>query len=78
MGTGTSYECPRFPFAAGAKKVKIRGYYHFVPTGYIDMKKTIVLLSLIMVTGLLAGCANTAQGAGRDIENMGEWIQQKV
>lgn len=42
------------------------------------MKKTIVLLSVIMVTGLLAGCSNTAQGAGRDIENMGEWIQQKV
>ena len=39
------------------------------------MQKTVALVSLIMVIGLLSGCANTAQGAGRDIENMGEWIQ---
>jgi predicted small secreted protein len=54
------------------------GLLSFVGQDIIDMKKTIVLLSLIMVTGLMTGCANTAQGAGRDIENMGEWIQQKV
>ncbi len=42
------------------------------------MQKTIVILSLIMVIGALTGCQNTAQGAGRDIENMGEWIQEKT
>lgn len=40
------------------------------------MQKYIAAILLIMVTGLLSGCANTAQGAGRDIENMGQWIQQ--
>ena len=39
------------------------------------MQKTVALSLLIMVIGVLSGCANTAQGAGRDIENMGEWIQ---
>jgi predicted small secreted protein len=42
------------------------------------MQKTVALLSLIMVIGVLAGCQNTAQGAGRDIENMGEWIQDNT
>jgi predicted small secreted protein len=41
-----------------------------------NMQKTIALLSFIMVIGFLSGCANTAQGAGRDIENMGEWVQE--
>jgi predicted small secreted protein len=39
------------------------------------MQKTIGLLSLIMVIALLSGCSNTANGAGRDVENMGEWMQ---
>ena len=39
------------------------------------MQKTIALLSLIMVIGLLSACGNTAEGAGRDVENMGEWMQ---
>jgi predicted small secreted protein len=42
------------------------------------MQKTVALLSLIMVIGVLAGCGNTAQGAGRDIESMGEWIQDNT
>ena len=42
------------------------------------MQKYVAIFTLIMVTGLLSGCANTAQGAGRDIEYMGEWIQEKV
>lgn len=39
------------------------------------MKKTIASLCLIMVIGVLAGCENTGNGAGRDIENMGRWMQ---
>jgi predicted small secreted protein len=39
------------------------------------MQKLIALLSLVMVIGWLSGCSNTADGAGRDIENMGRWIQ---
>ena len=42
------------------------------------MKNYVVLFSAIMVIALLSGCANTVQGAGRDIENMGEWMQEKV
>lgn len=39
------------------------------------MKKIVASLSLIMLIGLLSGCSNTANGAGRDIENMGRWVQ---
>lgn len=39
------------------------------------MKKFIVPFCLIMVTVALAGCENTANGAGRDIEHMGRWMQ---
>lgn len=39
------------------------------------MYKTIALLSIVMVIGCLAACSNTANGAGKDIENMGEWMQ---
>jgi predicted small secreted protein len=69
---------PVFLLRREQKKLKSGAITILFRQDIIDMKKTIVLLSLIMVTGLLAGCANTAQGAGRDIENMGEWIQQKV
>lgn len=38
----------------------------------ISMTKTfIALLSII----ILAGCSNTFDGAGRDVENAGEWVQ---
>ncbi len=39
------------------------------------MKKVIALLCLIMVIGATTGCENTANGAGRDIEGMGRWMQ---
>jgi len=39
------------------------------------MKKTIAAVVLIMVMNLLSGCSNTANGAGKDVENMGEWMQ---
>jgi predicted small secreted protein len=39
------------------------------------MKKLVAFLALVMVTGLLSGCSNTAEGAGRDIEGMGQWMQ---
>lgn len=39
------------------------------------MQKLLASLSLIMVIGLLSACSNTANGAGRDMENMGQWMQ---
>ncbi len=39
------------------------------------MQKMLVYLSLIMVIGLLTACSNTAEGAGKDVENMGQWMQ---
>jgi predicted small secreted protein len=39
------------------------------------MKKLVALVCLIMVTGLLSACSNTANGAGKDIEGMGQWMQ---
>jgi len=41
------------------------------------MQKTLVNLLLIMVIGVLAACSNTADGAGRDVEHMGQWMQDK-
>lgn len=42
------------------------------------MKKSIAVLSLVMVTFALAACSNTMHGAGKDIEGMGEWVQHKT
>ena len=42
------------------------------------MKKTIALLTLIMVTTILSGCSNTVNGAGRDMEGWGQWMQNSV
>lgn len=39
------------------------------------MHKLLATLCLIMVIGLLSACGNTAQGVGRDVENMGQWMQ---
>lgn len=38
------------------------------------MKNLLAAITLIFVTGVLAGC-NTIQGAGKDIERGGEKIQ---
>lgn len=39
------------------------------------MNKAILCLSLIIMSASLAACANTLDGAGRDIERAGEKIQ---
>jgi predicted small secreted protein len=49
----------------------------------MNMKTTItrILLVLFCTALLLSGttaCKNTAQGAGKDIENIGEKIQEKT
>jgi predicted small secreted protein len=36
------------------------------------------LLVLAFLVSVATGCKNTAQGAGKDIENMGEKIQEKT
>lgn len=38
----------------------------------------IVLSTLALIALLGTGCKNTAHGAGEDIENMGEKIQEKT
>ncbi len=35
----------------------------------------VALLAIVMVCGFVSGCSNTFEGAGRDVENAGEWIQ---
>lgn len=40
------------------------------------MNKTVMILTcVILVSAFLTGCSNTFEGAGRDIENAGEWVQ---
>ena len=40
------------------------------------MRKLTIALTCVMLAGtMLTGCANTFEGAGRDIENAGEWVQ---
>lgn len=40
------------------------------------MKKTgIVLTTLFLTTLVLGGCSNTFEGAGRDMQGAGEWMQ---
>ncbi len=38
----------------------------------------VALLAGILAMSLTSGCKNTAHGAGRDIEKMGEKIQEKT
>jgi predicted small secreted protein len=33
------------------------------------------LTCLILVSAFLSACSNTFEGAGRDVENAGEWVQ---
>ncbi len=43
------------------------------------MKKSILLtLSGLLLVSALGACSNTVHGAGEDIENAGESIQQEV
>lgn len=41
------------------------------------MSRFVLCLSLIMAAAV-GGCSNTFNGAGKDIENMGEWVQDKT
>ena len=41
--------------------------------------KNIIIIALIALFGIAAtGCKNTAKGIGKDVENTGEKIQEKV
>jgi predicted small secreted protein len=42
------------------------------------MKKFVATLSVIMVIFAVAACSNTMNGAGKDMENMGQWVQNKT
>jgi entericidin A len=42
------------------------------------MKRILALALLIAFTAPLAGCGNTADGFGRDLERAGQNIQKKV
>lgn len=39
------------------------------------MKKLLMLVCLLSMGGAVAGCSNTMEGAGRDIEKAGEKVQ---
>lgn len=40
------------------------------------MKKTgIFLTTLFVATLFISGCSNTFEGAGRDLQGAGEWMQ---
>lgn len=38
----------------------------------------LILFAAVLLTGLVTGCKNTANGAGKDIEKVGEKIQEKT
>ncbi len=40
------------------------------------MKKILMIVSVLAMSGLVAGCANTLDGAGKDIEGAGEKVQE--
>ncbi len=44
----------------------------------LQIKVTLFALAGILLLGLASGCKNTANGAGRDIEKIGEKIQDKT
>ena len=44
----------------------------------IKIQRWIVLIFTIVLTAGVSGCRNTARGAGKDIEKMGEKIQEKT
>ncbi len=39
------------------------------------MKKVLMMVCLFTMAGFTAGCSNTFEGAGRDIEHAGEKVQ---
>jgi predicted small secreted protein len=47
--------------------------------GEIKLMKNLIVVALIAAFAVIAtGCKNTAKGIGRDMENTGEKIQDKV
>lgn len=38
-------------------------------------KSRMLVISLLVTIFLLSACSNTLEGAGRDIEGAGEWMQ---
>lgn len=44
----------------------------------LHLKFTLFALAGLFLLGLASGCKNTANGAGRDIEKIGEKIQDKT
>jgi predicted small secreted protein len=44
----------------------------------IPMKQILLALAFLSVVLTAVGCKNTAHGAGQDIENAGEKIQEKT
>lgn len=42
------------------------------------MKKRIGILIALMLIPTLSACSNTGNGIGKDLENMGQWVQEKT
>lgn len=42
------------------------------------VQRAIAIMALVGIVCLVTGCRNTAEGMGKDIENTGEKIQEKV
>lgn len=40
-------------------------------------KNMLVCLGLAVLSLSLSACGNTFNGAGKDVENMGEWMQDR-
>jgi predicted small secreted protein len=41
-------------------------------------RRLLALVWVLIVSGVAIGCRNTAKGFGKDVENTGEKIQEKV
>jgi predicted small secreted protein len=51
-------------------------YLTLKSTNEENMKKFLMIVSVLAMSGLVAGCANTLDGAGKDIEGAGEKVQE--
>lgn len=58
---------------------KSLGFRSLIPQQGIKNMKNYIIIALIAAFGFVAvGCKNTAKGIGKDTENAGEKIQEKV
>ncbi len=39
------------------------------------MKKITGIFTIVMLIALMTGCSNTFDGAGRDMKNAGQWME---